>query len=165
MILEKGNVGLASILAMLVEELLGSGLEHGGCLHLSGYQPVWRLYKDGTRTSLTTRSCVLITLPSSRVCSVKSMAGVGSLTWIFSIARSRCVAMTSRNLSDIGGLQAGQGQSEQRLRDEKRRSECWQNGRGVTTEGQLIGDSARLTLVLCAQTLSKYHLGNRTEID
>lgn len=47
------------------------------------------------RTSLMTRSCVLMTLPSSNVCRVQSTSAVGCLTWIFSIARSRCVLMVS----------------------------------------------------------------------
>ena len=67
--------------------------------------------------------------------------------------------MASRNFSDIDGLQVGQRRSSQRLEDEKWR--MWQNEGGVT---ELIGDSARLTFVLRTQTLSKYRLGQRTEV-
>jgi len=45
------------------------------------------------RTSFTTLSCVLTTMPSSSVCCVKSTLTV-SFAWIFSIARSSCVLMT-----------------------------------------------------------------------
>lgn len=46
--------------------------------------------RERQRTSLTTRSWVLMVFPSSSWCCVKSISGIGALSWIWLIARAIC---------------------------------------------------------------------------
>lgn len=93
-IFQKCDIWFRAVLSMSIEELFWRWNLHSRCLYLCPrLNCCTESYIVRIHTSLTTRSWVLITFPSSNVCCVKSMSGIGTLTWICSIALAMCVLM------------------------------------------------------------------------